>query len=102
MMRCDTAAVCGPEGDRGRRPHAARSSVRLPRHRLMTMLRSWPQGEEVWGRDGMRNPRVSTLHGPALPFDVFNFDRRPRETYRRRRPVPEGVRHGPDALRCPP
>lgn len=27
---------------------------------------------------------ISTPHGPALPFDVFNFDRRPGEIYRRR------------------
>jgi ATP-dependent helicase YprA (DUF1998 family) len=27
---------------------------------------------------------VGTSHGPALPFDVFNFDRRPGEIYRRR------------------
>ncbi len=27
---------------------------------------------------------VATAHGPALPFDVFNFDRRPGEVYRRR------------------
>jgi hypothetical protein len=27
---------------------------------------------------------VQTTHGPALPFDVFNFDRRPGEVYRRR------------------
>ena len=27
---------------------------------------------------------MATKHGPALPFDVFNFDRRPGEVYRRR------------------
>lgn len=27
---------------------------------------------------------VTTKHGKALPFDVFNFDRRPGEVYRRR------------------
>jgi hypothetical protein len=32
----------------------------------------------------MRKLRVSTPHAPALPFDVFNFDRRSREIYRRR------------------
>jgi hypothetical protein len=27
---------------------------------------------------------LATKHGPALVFDVFNFDRRPGEVYRRR------------------
>jgi len=27
---------------------------------------------------------ISKPHGTALPFDVFNFDRRPGEVYRRR------------------
>jgi hypothetical protein len=26
---------------------------------------------------------VSTAHGPELPFDCFNFDRRPGEVFRR-------------------
>ena len=33
--------------------------------------------------DGALNTGVQTSHGPALPFDVFNFDRRPGEVYRR-------------------
>jgi hypothetical protein len=32
----------------------------------------------------MRKLWVSTPYGPALPFDVFNFDGRPGEIYRRR------------------
>jgi len=33
--------------------------------------------------DGSLVGGVPTDHGPALPFDVFNFDRRPGEIYRR-------------------
>jgi Lhr-like helicase len=33
--------------------------------------------------DGSLDSGVATSHGPALPFDVFNFDRRPGEIYRR-------------------
>ena len=33
--------------------------------------------------DGELGAGVSTQHGPALPFDCFNFDRRPGEVFRR-------------------
>jgi Lhr-like helicase len=33
--------------------------------------------------DGQFDQGVATPHGPALPFDCFNFDRRPGEVFRR-------------------
>jgi hypothetical protein len=33
--------------------------------------------------DGHLDAGVPTDHGPALPFDCFNFDRRPGEVFRR-------------------
>jgi hypothetical protein len=33
--------------------------------------------------DGQIDTGIATLHGPALPFDVLNLDRRPGEIYRR-------------------
>jgi Lhr-like helicase len=33
--------------------------------------------------DGQLDRGVDTRHGPALPFDCFNFDRRPGEVFRR-------------------
>ena len=33
--------------------------------------------------DGHLAAGMPTAHGPALPFDIFNFDRRPGEVYRR-------------------
>jgi hypothetical protein len=32
--------------------------------------------------DGQLSAGVATQHGPALPFDCFNFDRRPGEVFR--------------------
>jgi hypothetical protein len=33
--------------------------------------------------DGQLDQGVATQHGPVLPFDCFNFDRRPGEVFRR-------------------
>jgi hypothetical protein len=50
----------------------------------------------------MRKLWVSTPYGPALPFDVFNFDGARARSTGAADAFREGVRDGPDALRYPP
>ena len=52
-------------------------------HGVERRRRFWSCGIRARGPSWDELPE-QTPHGTALPFDVFNFDRRPGEVYRRR------------------